>query len=429
MRSPRASAFLALSFVVSLACVASAQTAADKATAREAATQGIELLHAGKYADALDKLRRAQALYDAPVHLLYIARAEEKLGQLVEASESYRLLARYALPSGAPEAWVTAVRDGQKELEAIEPRLPKLSVLSEPKDVPSATLTIDGSAVSVAVIGIARPVNPGRHHVELSAPGHVPAAADVELKEAESRSVTLKLVPDGSSVAPAEAPGAPASGDSAAPVEEPASGSFVGFLGGIRLGVAIPTGKLFRGPPPARRDINMTDAFQAGGSFELRAGIRLGRYFTPVLYVEGDGLSSGDGLLGKSLKNTTAGSVGIGLVVGTPPGQMGGFGELDLLPVNAYAAGVADGACTITASGTAFRLAGGGVFPVLTWLQLSPFAAATIGSFNKLTTKSCGAIVDTSGIETNGTIDSANTRTHATIVLGVGGDVVLGGMR
>ena len=32
----------------------------------------------GKYADALDRLRRAQALYDAPVHLLYIARAQDK---------------------------------------------------------------------------------------------------------------------------------------------------------------------------------------------------------------------------------------------------------------------------------------------------------------------------------------------------------------
>src|ERR1700759_5347182 len=84
---------------------AGAQSAADKATAREAATQGIGLYRAGKYADALDRLKRAQALYDAPVHLLYIARCQAKLGQLVEAAENYRLLDRYKLPSDAQAPW------------------------------------------------------------------------------------------------------------------------------------------------------------------------------------------------------------------------------------------------------------------------------------------------------------------------------------
>jgi hypothetical protein len=427
MRTSRTFAIAGLSLVLSLAGLAGAETAADKATAREAATQGIELFRAGKYEAALDKLRRAQALYDAPVHLLYIARAEEKLGQLVEASESYRLLDRYTLPSGAPEAWVAAVQDGRKELDAIEPRIPKLSVLSDPKDVPSATLEIDGAAVSSAVIGIARPVNPGKHHVALSAPGYFPATADVELKEAQSREVTLRLAPGGPAAAAVAPAGSATQGDSNPAAAPPAKESFVGFLGGIRLGAAIPTGKLFHTTALGGRDINTTDAFQAGGSFELHAGIRLGRYFTPVLYLEGDGLSAGDGLLGQSLKNTTSGSVGIGLIVATPPGKMGGFGELDLLPVNAYSASFSGGSCSVTASGSALRLAGGGVFPVLDWLQLSPFAAATIGSFSKLTTKSCAGF-DSSGIETNGTIDSGNTRTHATIVLGVGGDVVLGGM-
>src|SRR3954447_22964999 len=103
-----------------------AETAADKATAREVATEGLGLYKEEKYAEALDRLKRAQALYDAPVHLLYIARSQDKLGQLVESVETYRQLDRYQLPQGAPEAWVTAVEEGRKELSRIEPRVPKV---------------------------------------------------------------------------------------------------------------------------------------------------------------------------------------------------------------------------------------------------------------------------------------------------------------
>src|ERR1700743_1878747 len=115
-RRPFACGFVVLTRLAALLVSpgARAQSAADKATAREAATEGIGLYRAGKYAQALDRLKRAQALYDAPVHLLYIARAEEKLGQLVEAPETYRSLDRYTLPAGAPAAWTAAVEDGRK---------------------------------------------------------------------------------------------------------------------------------------------------------------------------------------------------------------------------------------------------------------------------------------------------------------------------
>ena len=62
-----------------VAPAAFAQSAADKATARQLASEGIELYQKGSYAEALDKLERAEALFDAPVHLLYIARTQAKL--------------------------------------------------------------------------------------------------------------------------------------------------------------------------------------------------------------------------------------------------------------------------------------------------------------------------------------------------------------
>jgi hypothetical protein len=398
---------------------ASADSAADKATAREVATEGIELYRAGKYADALDRLKRAQALYDAPVHLLYIARSEEKLGQLVEGSETYRTLDRYTLPTGAPEAWTAAVEDGRKELALLEPRLPKLRLTVEPKDAPEASVTIDGAPVSAAVIGIARAVNPGAHHVTIAAKGYAPAETDFETKEGETKDVALTLTRTADAPLATETP-------------KPKSGSeraLVGFLAGLRLGAGIPTGTIWQEhlPTGATRDLNMSDAFQPGADLELHAGVRIGPYVTPVFYFEGASLTPGDKFVNSAGKitNTSAGAFGLGIVVGTPPGKMGGFGEFDLVLVDNFSLSVSPAAtprCDVTAKGGGLRIGGGGVFPLTSWLHLTPFAMATLGRFNKLdSNKSCK-------IETLQPSDVPNgdQRTHTMIVLGVGGDVVFG---
>ena len=203
--------YAAVSAALFVASPALSQTAADKATAREAATEGIKLYRAGNYADALDRLRRAQALYDAPVHLLYIARSQDKLGQLVEAAENYRLLDHYTLPASAPEAWVSAVDDGRKELAVLEPRIPTLRIVADPADLHEPSRKIDDNAVAAAVIGISRPVDPGKHHVELVATGFALATADVDVPEGATKDVTLKLAPGdvASPVSSAAAPSDP----------------------------------------------------------------------------------------------------------------------------------------------------------------------------------------------------------------------------
>jgi hypothetical protein len=416
----RSSGALAAALTLLLAAsTAWSESAADKATAREAATEGIELYRAGKYTDALDRLRRAQALYDAPVHLLYIARSQGKLGQLVEAAENYRLLDHATLPSGAPEAWMTAVSDGRKELAELEPRVPKLRILAVPADVKGASLTIDRNGVSAAVIGISRPMNPGQHHVEIAAPGHATARADVDLPEGEAKDVTLTLVA-GAQGAPVAA--AVATSPGAERADQP---SFFGFLLGLRLGLGVPTGTLAHAPSG---DISAADAFKTGGGLELHGGVRLGRYFTPVLYVEGESLSPGAGILGGTkVTKTSASAVGIGLLVGTAPGRLGGFGEFDLAATNSTTLTQTTpigSECTITATGGGFRLGGGGVFPVSTWLHVTPFAMATLGRFSSLTvTPGCA------GAPAAGTIPSGDVRTHGMIFLGVGGDVILGNDR
>ncbi len=428
MRSRRTWLFSALGafLFTAHAGVAAAETAADKATAREAATEGIRLFRAGKYADALDRLKRAEALYDVPVHLLYIARCQNKLGQLVEAAESYRSIDHYELPPGAPEAWISAVNEGRKELAAIEPRVPSLRIIAVPANAPEPVLQIDGAPVAAAVIGIPRPINPGKHHVELAATGYANATADVDVAEATQKDLTLTLVAQSNPSAGANPGPAPAMDIRTA--TSSSNPTLFGFMFGLRLGGALPTGKIlaYRDLSGNTSDLNVSDAFQPGGSLELHAGVRIAQYFTPVLYLEGETLASGSGFVGANdVKKTTATAVGLGLIIGTPPGRMGGFGEADVVFAQTFALTTTIGTkpddCDLSATGAGLRFGGGGVFPVADWLQLTPFAMATIGRFTTTSASSgCSVLIP------GGDIASGDMRTHAMVVLGVGGDVVLG---
>jgi hypothetical protein len=414
-----------------------AQSAADKATAREVATEGIELFRAGKYPEALDRLRRAQALYDAPVHLLYIARAQEKLGQLVEASENYRLLDHYSLPAGAPPAWVSAVEDGRKELQALEPRVPKLRIVTDP-GVRDPALRVDGAPVSAATLGIPRPVNPGPHRVELSAPGFEPGVAEVTVQEKESRDVTVR---PGRAI-PGQPLPPPAGQPSAAPPPQTSGDkpSLVGFLAGLRFGGSVPTGQaLHAGPRNAGHDINMSDVFQSGGGLELHAGVRIAQYFTPVLFGEGQKQAPGNGfsITGPGGANVltfgkpsgmTSQSVGVGLIVGTQPHKLGGYGEIDFVSETYSFASVPNQRteeCKFKLTGGALRLGGGGFLPLLSFLNATAFATVTIGRFGSFDVSGTGCALNGIG----GDIESDNQRTHSSVFIGLGGDFVFGADR
>lgn len=422
-------------------------SAADKAAARQVATEGIQLFKSQKYADALDRMKRAQALYDAPVHLLYIARAEEKLGLLVEASEHYRQLDHYTLPAKAPEAWTAAVEDGRRELASLEPRVPKLRVLTEPA-VSDAGLRIDGADVPSAAIGIPRPINPGKHRVELATPGQQWSSADVEVAEGTTRDVVFRVQPgNGAVVAPAPVVTSEVVAPNPPPVEQPASsvdaqkeGPFVGFLGSLRLGGAVPTGTVFAVSPGAGSnatsiDVQMSDVTQPGGAIEFQAGIRLGRYFTPLFFLAGQTLGHPSTYrlaqpITFEVNKAQAASFGIGVRFGTPPGKIGAFGELDIGLVDALSvelkrqsnAGETTGTCKIDVNGASLRLGGGAIVPIVTWLQLTPVANVSFGRFTNRSATGCDVPVD-------GDIASRDQRTHAMIFLGVGGDVVIGGRR
>jgi hypothetical protein len=434
---------------------AAAQSAADKATARTLATDAIKLFRDGKYAESLDKMQRAQAMYDAPVHVLYIARAQVKLDKLVEGAESYRRLVRMPLAADAPPAFKEAVDSGQKELGEVEPKVPALRLEVEPANADKLELRVDGEVVSVAALGIDRPANPGSHTVQAWAPGYAASEARVDLAAGEKKPVKLVLQPAAGAAPPpgfgAGAPppgpgpgGMPPPGGDAGPVPPPAGPeeppAKIGFMVGLRLGGAIPGGSV--GTPANGEELKMTDVVQAGGGVEIHGGVRLFKYVTGVVFFERHVLKPGDAdvldlpntMIDLEVTNTAfAQNFGIGAMVGTPRNQLGGFGELDLVldhrfeilqKISSNSPGVDDCEQTRTARGPAFRIGGGMNIPVADFLHLTPFVMATLGQFTEIEIDSdCGGQIPRN---LSGEIPEDNRASHSLLFFGVGGDFLLG---
>jgi len=416
---------------------ATAGSAADKATARKLAREGIDLYKAGKYADALDRMQRAEELYDAPVHLIYMARCQAKLGLVVEAAENYRKLVRTDLPAGAPQAFKDAVADAAKELPDVEPKIAQLRIDVLPKGVEGLKLRIDDAEVSSAVVGVDRPTNPGSRKVTASAPGYKAAETSIELKPGERKSLSLSLEvdPDAKAQTGAGDTGAGGSKDTgkkegAKPdEEEPASA--LGFILGLRVGGQLPLGNLEKDQP-------ITDYYQSGGGGEFRGGIRFAQRYSVVLIGAGATHKPGPQLTadpGTTTKATpVAADAGVGFVYGPRRGAFGPFGEVDVLFIHRFDSkrevAVGSDVCsqTLSSSGQALRVGGGAQIPVNSWFQLSPYATLTLGQTTDFSLDPACANQDLSATPwaSTGAVDSADRTIHAILGLGIGGDILLG---
>ena len=288
-----------------LSAPAWAQTDADKATARTLAEEGIALKQEGKHQEALDKLTRAQQIFDAPTHLLLIAQCQVALGKLVEGAETYRRLQKRVLPADAPPAFHQAKKAADEELKTVEPRIPKIRLRIEPEGVQRFEVRIDGARVPPAVVGVDRVENPGHHVVEVSAPGYRTAQVQLQLSEGQVLPVEVKLEADGTPVAPPP-PTAPTtgSGSSYTPPPPPPAGRRDGegdgdtdLLLSLRLQSAIPEGDFGTTTfdQVELKGGNVGDSFGPGGGLELRGDLRFGEWAVGLMFgVDGFGQVTSD---------------------------------------------------------------------------------------------------------------------------------------
>ncbi len=224
------------------AAAATPDDAETRTAARDLATQGAQAFDAGKYAEASDFFRRAHELVSAPSIALMQARSLAKLGQLLEAVDTYEQTIRLKLPDDAPEAYVAAVQTARSEVEEVRARLPrlKLTVIGTTKgDAPQ--VTIDTKPTPPALLGVERPVNPGQHHFVVLVGGQVRATRDLTVVEGQSYQVELDARPVAPVVALAGSDAAPQS--SVAGANPRRTLAYVAFgVGVVGLGVGTYTG-------------------------------------------------------------------------------------------------------------------------------------------------------------------------------------------
>jgi hypothetical protein len=239
MLSRRCTPSLLVALLLLAAPAAAEVSDADRATARMLAQQGQEALDAGDWATAAERFARADALVHAPTLLLALARAEVGQGRWLEALEHLHRIAREGVAPGAPLPWTRALQDAQKELTALEPRLPAAVIQLRGAGAPTARVTIDGVPVPAAALGINRPVDPGKRTLRAEAEGFVPV--EVVVTFVEGTATPVPLVIDLPQPAPhaAPPPPPPAGRRSLAPI------GFAGIgVGGAALLLGAVTGAL-----------------------------------------------------------------------------------------------------------------------------------------------------------------------------------------
>ncbi len=237
MRPFLASALLGAS-LLGLTSPAFAQSDEQRAGARTLATDGAQAFNEGRFKDAVVLFGKAESLMHAPPHLLFMARAHAKLGQFVKAREAYLKIVKEQLPANAPQAFRDAQPIADEERKLVEPHIGRLTVKVEGADgAKDLTVAIDGQPMSVVLLGVPQPMDPGEHTVTATAAGFKGPPVNVSLKEAGQGAVTVKMEVDKSVPPPTATPAAAAGGGavvSTTPNGAPPSDS--GGSNGMRIG-------------------------------------------------------------------------------------------------------------------------------------------------------------------------------------------------
>jgi len=177
---------------LSTLCLASAVLAEPAAAPpREAAgTSPAELAaHAcelGHWTAAVELLRAVEPGDRSSEAWLCLARARVQLGQWVAALDSYDELAE--LPADSASR-----RRGASERRELEARLAWLEVVPSLPLPDAARLTLDGEPISRARVGVAFPVQPGRHWLLLEQRDGTRLQHSWRLEEGEHRHVRLEV--------------------------------------------------------------------------------------------------------------------------------------------------------------------------------------------------------------------------------------------
>lgn len=243
----------------------------DRETARAEMAAGDEAFDAKSYAVALEHYKAAHALVALPSTGIWVAKAHEQLGQLLEARQVCIEIGRLEKKPAERDVVAAARLEAAQLAESLAPRIPSLTVRVDGLPPGSAyRLWIDDGEVATAAVASAQKLNPGRHTVRVEAEGYAPGRGEATLKEREPATLTIALTPSASSRDGGDAQAAPNSGGGGvhplvwAGVSISGAGLLAGAIGGgVSLAAASSAKDQCDGndcPPAAASDIDTSKA-------------------------------------------------------------------------------------------------------------------------------------------------------------------------
>jgi hypothetical protein len=160
----------------------------DPSAAEALFRAGREAFEQRDYATALGRFDEAYRLDPTLGALLNRAICEDELGQLTRAWEDYRKVLE-RLSAGDPRVEIASLR-----LRAVEKRLAWVTIKLEKAAPRATTVTRRNVALGAASLGVALPLDPGRHEFVASAPGHRSRTYVLDVLEGERRELLVGLV-------------------------------------------------------------------------------------------------------------------------------------------------------------------------------------------------------------------------------------------
>jgi hypothetical protein len=203
-RRPRARLTLgALTAAFAFAFGAGAGAADQKATAQVLFEQGRHLVEAGKFGEACPKFAESERLDPGIGTMLWLADCYENTGQTASAWAAFK-----------EAAGTAALRHDKREhvardrAAALQPKLSLLNIIvPEQAQLQGLQVHRDELIVGSTEWSIAFPLDPGKHTVNATAPGHRPWSTEVKLESDSALvSVTVPLLENESAPAPSAAP-------------------------------------------------------------------------------------------------------------------------------------------------------------------------------------------------------------------------------
>jgi hypothetical protein len=166
-------------------------TEAELAAARNLFEEALALEDEGRWADALERVKKVAAVKTTAAVRFHLALCNEKLGHLVAAFNEFGRAEADAAAEGSPDA-KRIESNSQKHAAELKARIPTV-VLHMPPGVASVEAKIDGASIEAALFGAPIPLDPGAHSIVVHAEGRAPFEQSLKLAEGEGRVVDVQL--------------------------------------------------------------------------------------------------------------------------------------------------------------------------------------------------------------------------------------------